>query len=256
MKRNSLIAKLTNTQQSPSQQFHEKSNILKYDKHPKKIVYPPEWIHIYAKGYPRFLRIALPQEELVNKQNNIYTLLRNRESLRNYDSSHSASMNELSHLLRFSVGNKHGSERRYYPSAGARYPIETYILPLNTQNLQRGAYHYHIKSHSLEFLWKLDKKEILSCFNQSWIKDSSFLIALTAYFWRNEVKYGDRGYRFTMMEVGHIAQNVYLVSESLGLKCCSIGGFIDKKINGLLDINAEQEAVSLVIACGTKGGEK
>ena len=59
-----------------------------------------------------------------------------------------------------------------------------------------------------------------------------------------------------MMEIGHIAQNIYLLIESLGLGCCSIGGFVDEKINELLDINAEQEAVCLVIACGTKGGEK
>ena len=59
-----------------------------------------------------------------------------------------------------------------------------------------------------------------------------------------------------MMEIGHIAQNIYLIVESLGLDCCSIGGFIDNKINSLLDLNSNQEAVCLIIACGTKGGEK
>ena len=256
MKHNNLIAKFANTKQSLSQQFHEKTNIIKYDKRPKKIVYPSEWIDIHVKGYPRFSRISLPSEELIDRQNDIYVLLKNRKSRRNYNPSHIISINELSQLLRFSVGNKNHSERRYYPSAGGRYPIETYILPLNSKNLQFGVYHYYIKSHSLEFLWKLRKQEILSCFNQPWIEDSSFPIVLTGYFWRNEVKYGDRGYRFTMMEIGHIAQNIYLLIESLGLGCCSIGGFVDEKINELLDINAEQEAVCLVIACGTKGGEK
>ncbi len=256
MKNNNLIAQFTGLKQSLSQHFHEKTNILKYDKHPKRLVYPPEWIRIFSKGYPRFQRIALPTQEITNRQSDIYALLKNRESRRKYDAKSSVPMSILSHLLQFSVGNKDSSEKRYYPSAGGRYPIETYILPLKQNGLQRGAYHYHAKSHSLEFLWQLDKKEVLSCFNQPWIKNSSFLIVLTAYFWRNEVKYGNRGYRFTMMEVGHIAQNIYLLCESLGLDCCSIGGFIDEKINKLLDINVEQEAACLVVACGAKGGEK
>lgn len=255
--RKTLITRFTGYIQSFSQQFYKISSINKFDRHKKNKLYPTEWTYIYTKGYPRFERISLPIiDYFLNTKNNFYMLLKNRKSRRNYDSSRSISIDKISHLLRFSVGNKEKSERRYYPSAGARYPIETYILSLNSNELLTGAYHYHIKSHSLEFLWKLNKNEILSCFNQSWIKKTSFLIVLSTYFWRNEIKYGNRGYRYSLIEIGHIAQNIYLICEALNIACCSVGGFIDKKLNSLFDFNTEQEVVNLVIACGMKGGEK
>lgn len=51
------------------------------------------------------------------------------------------------------------------------------------------------------------------------------------------LKHGDRSNRFPFIEAGHLARNLYLVCESQGLGCCTIGGFVDDKINELLDFS-------------------
>ena len=47
-----------------------------------------------------------------------------------------------------------------------------------------------------------------------------------------------------------MAQNIYLVSEALNIKCCAIGGFIDKDIEKIIDLDPESEVVLYLIAIG------
>jgi SagB-type dehydrogenase family enzyme len=43
--------------------------------------------------------------------------------------------------------------------------------------------------------------------------------------------YGERGYRFCLLEAGHIVQNIMLVAEALDKAVTPIGGFKDDNIN-------------------------
>jgi SagB-type dehydrogenase family enzyme len=54
-------------------------------------------------------------------------------------------------------------------------------------------------------------------------------------------KYTDRGYRYVLFEAGHVAQNVNLVAESLGLGSLNLGGFFDDRIAALLGIDTNEE---------------
>ena len=78
--------------------------------------------------------------------------LRRRKSIRTF-SIQPLSKVDLAFLLWASTGIQrieHGYEFRTAPSAGALYPIETYIAANNVQDLESGIYHYNIKSHLLE----------------------------------------------------------------------------------------------------------
>lgn len=253
--RKSIVDKILKHDLPLSLFFHKNTAVKSYVKKSKDKI-PDEWKTINKKAYPRFTSFSLPRPN--KPQGLLSKSLINRESVRDY-SDEPISQNNLSTILNYSVGLKKNKknifENRFYPSAGARYPIETYIVVFNVFGLNQGIYHYHL-SNKLEYMWKSKefKKQVLGCFNQNWINTSSFLILLTSCFWRNEVKYGNRGYRYSMMEIGHIAQNMYLIASVLGLGCCSIGGYIDDNINNLLDLNNENEAVGLVISFGKKKG--
>ena len=54
-------------------------------------------------------------------------------------------------------------------------------------------------------------------------------------------KYTDRGYRYVLFEAGHVAQNVNLVVESLGLGSLNLGGFLDDQIAALLELDMDEE---------------
>ena len=83
--------------------------------------------------------------------------------------------------------------------------------------------------------------------NQEWAKSSTALIVLSAIFDRTGIKYGDRGYRYCLLEAGHIGQNIYLVANAMGVKCCAIGGFCEFVVNRHLELDGVAESVKFAV---------
>lgn len=133
--------------------------------------------------------------------------------------------------------------RRPYPSAGALYPIDIYVIINHVADIKKGIYKYNSLQNSLIFIKEIeDFKKISYIFlNQSFTKENKFSFACVfiADSFRIEAKYGNRGYRYALIESGHIAENIYLTSQEKGLKVVAVGGFIDMEINLLLDLNLE-----------------
>lgn len=217
--------------------------------------WPMEWKQIYFKSYPRLPQINLEKPKKSFLRKSLSNILLKRHSNRNFSFAN-ISKAELSTLLFFSVGVTKKAKNwdytsRVYPSAGARYPSELYLVILNSDDLEKGLYHYNVKTHFLELLLKEDlTNQLHRILKQEWVKKTSVLFIITSVISRSEVKYNGRAYRFCFIEAGHIGQNVYLVSAALGLKCCAIGGFIDKDINDLLDFNDNEEYTTYLIAVG------
>jgi len=241
-----MLPKLT-----PIQKINNFLKIKKFgseDRKPHKL-WPEEWKTIYYKAYPRFKQVILP---LVTPQKfDLFESIQSRQSNRDFINK-ALTVNELSNLLYYSAGINYG-DKRMYPSAGARYPLEVYPFIFNVETIDPGVYHYHVKTHSLEtILHSLNKKEIIDQFTQAWIEKASVIVVFAAIFDRTEMKYKTRGYRHVFTEYGHLAQNMYLVCTALGLGICSIGGFIDDGLNKILDIDGRVESVIGVIAIGNK----
>jgi SagB-type dehydrogenase family enzyme len=76
------------------------------------------------------------------------------------------------------------------------------------------------------------------------------MIFITAVFERSVFKYGDRGYRFVLLEAGHVGQNLSLVANGLGLGAVSVGGYFDRKIDGLLGIDGLNHSTVYIISLG------
>jgi len=248
---NKQIKKLLGIPDSIFIKFHSSTKIKKFTNNVKTSNSKTSE-NIQYKAYARFKEIKLPPPKL-NKNISLYSTLINRKSSRIFSSS-KLSIKTISTLLYFSAGLKVNKFpiffKRFYPSAGAKYPLEIYTISLNTE-LPQGIYHYYLKSHRLEKLWLIkNKHEVINCFNQKWINDCALLILITAIFKRTIIKYGDRGYRYILIEAGHLAQNIYLLSSALELSCCAIGGFLDDKLNQLIDIDGLNESLIYVLAVG------
>jgi SagB-type dehydrogenase family enzyme len=218
-------------------------------------LWPDEWKTTYYKTYPRLPKIALSHQEI---KFDLFEAIKTRYSEREMFGAE-IDADELSILLKYSCGitrhTKDGEARRAQPSGGARYPIETYCLIVRPgEGLEPGLFHYDVKNHQLDTLWKKEfKKEDLDLIaTYEFVQDASLIFFLTAVFWRNQNKYGQRGYRFILQESGHIAQNVYLLSQALNLKCCALGGFriSDEQIEKLLDIDGVTECLVYTLVIG------
>lgn len=239
-----------------SEMFYEKTKIETF---PQKEIpsedWPELWKRIFTKDYPRLQKVELLKTIPLLKTT-LSEVLLERKSKRNF-SGKSVDMVSLGALLFYSAGiipgeKQWNSTRRFYPSAGARYPLEVYLSTSNVRGLTNGLYHYNVRQHSLDVLWQKRNlnKTISRLTNQDWVGKSNVIILITSVFQRTQTKYGERGLRHIFLESGHLAQNIYLVGTALKLKVCAIGGFIDDKINKILDIDGEDEGILYILAVG------
>ncbi len=240
-----------------TQVFHNSSK-NHYKSHPpispNSDEWPEEWKTTYYKTYPRLPKAALPKAEL--PETSFRILIEKRKSRRDFHRG-VVTLKEVSSLLAYTCGNTSplhdGRFHRAQASGGARFPIETYMLCFrSTPELAAGVYHYDVKNHQLEYLWErtFGDADIDTLFTYPWVKEASIILVFTSVFSRTQQKYGERGYRYVLLEGGHIGQNGYLACEALQLKCCALGGTQDHEVEKVLDIDGSSESVVYALAIG------
>ncbi|MCX6726978.1 MAG: SagB/ThcOx family dehydrogenase [Candidatus Shapirobacteria bacterium] len=239
-----------------SDSFYKKTSVLSFGNETDKQLIPDSWIKVNYKTYPRLKKILLPKPE--GLRINLGDAIVKRRSRRIFVKDN-LNLEKLSNLIYFSAGivekgDSWDKSLRAYPSGGGRYPLEVYLVINNVRSIEKGLYHYNVKDHALELLLKEDlSKRMGYLTGQKFVKKASVVMLITGICDRTRIKYEERGFRYILMECGHLCQNVYLVCEALKLSGCAIGGFIDHKINRLLDVQYTSEKVLYLIAIGGRG---
>jgi len=184
---------------------------------------------------PKEIILPKPKEKGVTS---IEETLNKRRSVRDYKRG-PLSLEQISQLLWAASGRN--LYRRTAPSAGATYPLETYLVVGDVEGLEPGVYHYSSSRHSLEMTKEQDirKKLSQSALGQTMIGEAQASIIIAAEYDRTTGHYGQRGLRYVHMEVGHVGQNVSLQAISLSLGSVMIGAFRDKEVQEVLGIKEE-----------------
>jgi SagB-type dehydrogenase family enzyme len=147
-----------------------------------------------------------------------------------------------------------GGSRRPVPSGGALYPLELYAIALAVHGLERGIYHYDPFGHRLAQLDRVRWHRLREAFVEPALLDSaSVVLVVTAMFWRSRCKYGARGYRFALIEAGHLAQNTLLAATALDLPALPVGGFYDRRLDRLVGADSLDEATLYALVLGGSG---
>jgi len=124
---------------------------------------------------------------------------------------------------------------------------------MNKSLLLNGIYHYRPDTEALEVL---DEEPHMEFIRQNVasgninIEDSCCVVFITSLFKRTMLKYGDRGYRFILNEVGAVEQNLSIICTHLGLKSCILGGYLDNEINKMLGVQSPFETIQGLIVIG------
>ncbi len=183
--------------------------------------------------------IKLPAPSLTGTIS-VEAALQDRISSRRYGPE-PLSLAQVSQLLWAAQGIVRSGTRRTAPSAGALYPLEVYVVAAHIQGLEPGFYHYHPHDHGLEPMASGDLREQLAAaaLGQGPLGRAPVSLLLTAVYERTAKKYGNRARRYVHMEVGHVAQNIYLQAAGLGLGTVMIGAFDDDKVQRLLSLHDE-----------------
>jgi len=127
------------------------------------------------------------------------------------------------------------------------------VLAQRVQQLDGGVYHYVPLGHRLEVVRPDALPAHLSSemfLGQPYLVQAAAIVVITAVVERSLWKYDDRGYRYIVLEAGHVAQNINLCAAGLGLASLNLGGFFDEDVTALLKLDPDREIVLYGIALG------
>ncbi len=212
------------------------------------------------KPYPRFQRLELPA---VASE----PALALAKAVRDYSpagglSATPLSLNELGRILYFTNGvtgrTRAGSRTvhlRAAPSAGALYAGEVYVVAERVRGLPSGLYYYAVRDHQLVEIrpGKLLEEVARGLEQPQAIESAGAAILLTNLFHRYTGRYANRGYRYALIDSGHIGENLRLAAASAGLRQSGPLRFEDDRLNGLLRVDGREEAVCAVHFLGHPG---
>lgn len=205
------------------------------------------------KRYPEAPHLALPRPQTAGGAD-LWDVLAVRRSVRRFQNA-PLSLAELSQLLWAAQGitrRVEGYAFRTAPSAGALYPVETYLVIHAIEGVGPGVYHYAVETHELEQLRSGDYRlEVAAAaLDQAIAAQASVVFVWTAVFARSKWKYLQRAYRYVYLDAGHIAAHVSLAAVALGLGSCQVGALYDDESNALLGVDGDEESTIYMTVVG------
>ncbi len=220
-----------NTKQFPLRLSKVKEPIYSQSFHPKKI---------FKKEV-----VSLPELNLIN--NDLFNALVNRKSYSKLNIRIPIKLEDLSTLLQLSYlgRNKSSNQLLSVPSAGGFYSSSMYLIVFNILGIEAGVYYWDPFERHLALLKKGDYREelkegIVLDLNKMQVENCTFAIILTSNLDSICSKYRDRGYRFALIDIGCISQNLYLASSYLQIATRAIGGYYDNLISKLIPNNNDE----------------
>lgn len=205
------------------------------------------------KSYPDAIKVELPDPER-SAGKGLWEVIQKRRSERSFRKI-PLQLKEVSQLLWASQGVTARSGPYYLrssPSAGALYPVETYVIVNAVEGIQPGIYHYGVREHVLELLspGAFGLQSARAALDQDMVSQAAIVFIWTAVFARSKWKYGERAFRYIYLDAGHIAENLALAAVALGLGSCQIAALYDDLVNSLIQVDGENESVVYMSVVG------
>ena len=208
---------------------------------------------------PDVVLIALPApRELDMPKMELRTAIEQRRSVRRY-AEQPLNLAELSYLLWLSQGVKEVTKRpvtlRTVPSAGARHAFETLLLVNRVDGLEPGLYRFAASQHALVRLAapaSIAQEVYESCYEQGQVRNSAVTFLWAAVSERMTWRYTERGFRYLLLDAGHVCQNLYLAAETLDCGVCAIAAYDDDRLNQALGLDGDSQWVIYVASLGKR----
>lgn len=191
--------------------------------------------------FPNFNRTLTLDNNLdLNDSGSLVDVLNNRRSTRNYSTSKEIELDELNYIIKHACGTYDRLTNVHmlnFPSAGALYNCIVYLFVDKVNGLEKGIYLYNHLEDTFHLIMQGESFAYLPyiSINAKELRESGFIIYIAIKTDEYIGKYGKRGLKFALLEAGHLSQNLLLLSTDLGFRIFINGGYLDDKINLLLD---------------------
>mgnify|MGYP000102119595 CR=1 FL=1 len=87
--------------------------------------------------------------------------------------------------------------------------------------------------------------------DQHWVKKSSVVFYWSFVPYRTEWRYGIFSHRGSLVDMGHVGENLYLACSALNLGTCGIGAYDQNLCDTLFDLDGEEEYIIYTETVGT-----
>jgi SagB-type dehydrogenase family enzyme len=147
---------------------------------------------------------------------------------------------------------------RAAPSGGGRYPLETFLAVQRIDGLEPGLYRYLPPKHQLLLVRK--DPAIGASLQRACYGDASVGAAAVTFVWaavpeRTEWKYGCIAQKLVAIEAGHVCQNLYLASETIGAGTCAMLSYHQPALDTLIGADGN-DLFAIYLAVVGKPGEE
>jgi SagB-type dehydrogenase family enzyme len=123
---------------------------------------------------------------------------------------------------------------RVNPSSGNLHPTEFHFVTRGLMEWPDGLYHYDPSRHMAEQRGRgTFETTMASC-------PASIVFILTSIAWREAWKYGERAYRYCLLDMGHAWQALALSAGALGCDTFATGSFVDDEVTQLCRLNQDE----------------
>jgi SagB-type dehydrogenase family enzyme len=133
---------------------------------------------------------------------------------------------------------------RVNPSSGNLHPTEFHFCTRGLAEWPDGLYHYRASSHVAE-------QRGIGDFAGKLVSISAPLVfVLTTIAWREAWKYGERGYRYCLHDIGHAWQALVLAARAIGCESFGRGHFLDDAVSECCFLNHDEWPMLMVTLHG------
>ena len=126
------------------------------------------------------------------------------------------------------------------------------MLAERVAGLAPGAYFYAVPNHALLRIRSghFGDEVARSVERPSALANAAAFVLLTNVFGRYTWRYADRGYRYALIDSGHIGENLRLSAVAAGIGEQAVLRFHDDRLNAVLQVDGREEALCALHAVG------
>lgn len=124
---------------------------------------------------------------------------------------------------------------RMNPSSGNLHPTEAHLVWPGTADLPAGVYHYHPFYHMLE--QRMALPGTLADAIGERFSGGAFLVGISSIFWREAWKYGERAFRYCLLDVGHALAALSFSAGFIGWRVTALAGLSDPAVEAVLGLD-------------------
>lgn len=205
---------------------------------------------------PDGVRIPLPKQELLKYGDMpLRDAILARRSRRDF-SEEPMTLEELAYLLWMTQGvtafdEETGEAFRAAPSAGGRFPIDTFVSAQRVAGLNPGIYRYRSHSHELVLIREsagIAAEMAAACYGQDTVEKAAAVFVWAAVPGRTEWKYSFLSHRMIAMEAGHICENLYLAAESIDGAASAMLSYQQPALDAVIGVDGT-DVFTIYMAC-------